>query len=96
MTRRKKPEMRIYIGMYELLPEEHYGCEGVSSMTEEEVKVEITRQQQVLGPDNPKAMDSYTPEALVGEYTPGLFEETFNNDLRNGLNTSSYWIRMFN
>lgn len=88
--------MRIYVGMYELLPKEHCGYEGITAMTEAEVKDEISRQQRVLGPDNPKAMDSYTPEALVGEFTPELFEETFNNDLENGLNTSSYWIRMFN
>ena len=92
----KQGTVTIFVGLYRLLPKEHYGYEGVMEMTRNEVRQEVRRQQATLGPGNPDAMDSYTEEKLIGEYDAALFEETFNNDLHEAFNTADYWIRIFN
>ena len=81
--------MNIYMGRWELLPPEWEGINGLYGKTEEEIALEITRQQQVcedaLGDD-----DDY-----IGRYNPLQFEETFNQDLEKQLTSDTYFIKIY-
>ena len=92
--------MRIYIGSWELLDEkEPSRIEWVEGATEKEIEDEVNRQSSILLSSlkrNPSDMCSYTPEKLVGVYSPEVFCATFNGDLHQAFNTDDYFIRMFN
>ena len=92
--------MRIYIGSWELLDEkEPSRIEWVEGATEKEIEDEVNRQSSILlssSKNKPSDMCSYTPDKLVGVYTPEVFCATFNGDLHQAFNTGDYFIRMFN
>ena len=83
--------MRIYVGRWDLLPEDWDGDQGLNEKPKYDIIDEVARQRVVLY--RPSPMDSYG--CLVGSYTPKEFEATFNNDLWNKLNTKDYWIKIF-
>ncbi len=80
--------MKIYVGRWDLLPEEWEGINGLYEKSEKEIKAEISRQVDEMD----KTGDN---DNTVAIYTPAEFEETFNDD--NGeLNGGKYWMKIFN
>lgn len=91
--------MRIYIGSWALLDKkEPSRIEWVEGATEKEIEDEVNRQSTILlssSKDKPSDMCSYTPEKLVGVYTPEVFCATFNGDLHGAFNTKDYFVKMY-
>ena len=80
--------MKIYVGRWDLLPEEWEGYNGLSKMDHWDTSEELSREIR-------KYAETHTKEDnLMGVYTPEEFEETFNQDLEK-LNTQTYWIKIF-
>lgn len=76
--------MKIYVGRWDLLPEELEGYNGLSKMDSWDASEEVAREMRHMKEDK-----------LIGEYTPQEFEETFNQDLNGEVNTKKYWIKIF-
>ena len=75
--------MKIYVGLWSLLPEDWEGINGLYEKSEYEIKQEIGRQMDSCYDDN------------VGSYTPIEFEETFNGDNEGNFNGTIYFIKIF-
>ena len=90
-----------YIGRWDRRPADWPGngteLRGLYETDEKTIKEEVARQKAMMPkPANADPMDSYHfPGALIGEYTLQEFEETFNNDLDESLNTKDYFIKIF-
>ena len=78
--------MTIYVGRWNLLPEEWEGINGLYEKSEEEIKAELDRQI--------KTDEGYHDDYL-GIYTKMEFEETFNGDNEGDFNGTEYFIKMF-
>lgn len=76
--------MRIYVGRWDLLPEEMEGYNGLSKMDSWDASEEVAREMRHTKEDK-----------LIGEYTEVEFEDTFNQDINNSLRTDRYWIKIF-
>lgn len=75
--------MTIYVGRWDLLPDEWEGINGLYEKTEEEIMAEVSREVDADA-DN-----------FVAVYTPEEFEETFNGDNNRTLHGTDYWIKIF-
>ncbi len=82
--------MKIYVGRWDLLPEDWEGINGLYEKPEWLIKHEIARQYEADMLRNPLGC-----QFLIGEYTPIQFEETFNGDNERKLNGTDYWIKIF-
>lgn len=78
--------MRIYVGLWSLLPSSWEGYNGLVEKSEEEIKEELSREIST----NTGYYDNY-----LAIYTRAEFEDTFNQYLNGGLSTGKYWIRIF-
>ena len=78
--------MRIYVGLWSLLPSSWEGYNGLVDKSEEEIKEELSREIST----NTGYYDNY-----LAIYTRAELEDTFNQDLNGGLSTGKYWIRIF-
>lgn len=76
--------MKIYVGRWDLLPEEWEGYNGLSKMDSWDASEEVAREKRHMKEDK-----------LIGEYTDLEFEDTFNQDINNSLRTDTYWIKIF-
>lgn len=83
--------MTIYVGRWDLLPEEWEGINGLYEKSEEEIKAEVIR-QFILANDKPYDTDI---DPIIGSYTPIEFEETFNYDSEQKMDSDIYWIKIF-
>lgn len=81
--------MKIYVGRWNLLPEEWEGYNGLCEKSEEEIRSETKRQQNFL------LLYTGREDDFVGGHTPEEFEDTFNQDLIGAFNNEKYWIRIF-
>lgn len=86
--------MKIYVGRWDLLPPEWEGYNGLMEKNEEEIKKEVLRQQAVDFVAFCKK-ERGSADAVIGIYVPKKFEEMFNGDICDAVNTSDYWIRVF-
>lgn len=76
--------MKIYVGQWELLPEEWEGINGMYDKKEEEILAEISRQCDIAEDD-----------LYIAVYTPQEFEETFNHTLDPTFSPDKYFIKIF-
>lgn len=76
--------MKIYVGRWDLLPEDMEGYNGLSKMDSWDASEEVARE-----------MGHMKEDKLIGEYTDLEFEDTFNQDINNSLRTDTYWIKIF-
>lgn len=76
--------MKIYVGRWDLLPEDMEGYNGLSKMDGWDASEEVAREMRHMKEDK-----------LIGEYTDLEFEDTFNQDINNSLRTDTYWIKIF-
>ena len=81
--------MRIYVGRWDLLPEEWGGINGLNEKLESEIKREIARQLYIT------LREEGIADKLVACYTPREFEETFNQCTEEILCSDVYFIRIF-
>lgn len=80
--------MTIYVGRWDLLPEDWEGINGLYDASEEEIAEEVKRQNVLCFGENDEKYDN------IGFYTPFEFEEEFNAN-KGDLNGGSYWIKIF-
>lgn len=75
--------MKIYVGRWDLLPEEWEGYNGLCKMDSWDTSEEVSREKR------------HSKDKIIGEYTVEEFEETFNQDINNVFRTDTYWIKIF-
>lgn len=75
--------MKIYVGRWDLLPEDMEGYNGLSKMDSWDASEEVAREKR------------HFDDKFIGEYSGEEFEDTFNQDLNNSLRTDRYWIKIF-
>ena len=78
--------MRIYVGLWSLLPKEWEGYNGLVEKTEEEINAELSREI---------ALPEGYYDNILAIYTRKEFEETLNQDLNHEFRTDKYWVRFF-
>lgn len=81
--------MAIYVGRWDLLPENWEGINGLYERGENEIQHEALEEERVCK-ERP-----FDKDFLPGIYTPMQFEETFNGDNERKLNGTDYWIKIF-
>lgn len=81
--------MKIYVGRWDLLPDEWEGYNGLCEKSEREISYECDRELD----------ESLEKEGMedkfVACYTPEEFEDTFNTCLDESFSADIYWIRIF-
>lgn len=80
--------MKIYVGRWDLLPEEWEGINGLYEATKQDIVSELIREIEQY------AM-SHRKEDFMGAYTLEEFEDTFNHCLTRFLDSRVYWIKIF-
>ena len=92
--RQKIPRtMKIFIGRFDLLPEDWEGINGLNEKKESEIKAEVRRQQAlVVADDEMSGNDDYD---YIDEYTQKEFEDTFNHSTSSFISSEHYWIKIF-
>ena len=83
--------MKIYVGRWDLLPEDWEGVEGLYDRTEKEIADEVDREIGVWARRPP--YNQYNN--FMGFYSPEEFEETFNHTLTEFIDSKDYWIKIF-
>lgn len=83
--------MKIYIGRWDLLPEDWEGYNGLVEKNKYDIIDEIVREKMIARESDDEDID----EDMIDSFTPKQFEETFNQDLENIFNNKTYWIRIF-
>lgn len=81
--------MNIYVGRWDLLPEEWEGYNGLSEKDEEEISEELNREMNLFYEKN-----GYD-DNNIARYDHLDFEDTFNQTLTNHISSKHYWIRIF-
>lgn len=81
--------MRVYVGRWDLLPEDWEGINGLYEKSEGEICDEIRRQMNVFYDKN-----GYD-DNNIAKYTGLEFEETFNADNEGTFNGTTYFIKFF-
>ena len=84
-----KKEMKIYVGRWNLLPEELEGNNELSEKSEKEIAHECEEEKGW------SLATEGMEDKFVGVYTPKEFEETFNGCLDESFAADIYWIRIF-
>lgn len=79
----EQSNMKIYVGRWDLLPEDWEGYNGLSKMDSWDASEEVSREKR------------HHEDNLIGEYDAAEFEDTFNQDLEGAFNTKEYWIKIF-
>ena len=81
--------MIIYVGRWDILPEDWEGINGLYEKGQDEIRAEIDRQMNAY-------YDKYhRDDCNIGGYTPTEFEETFNGDNNAELHGTTYFIKIF-
>lgn len=81
--------MEIYVGRWNLLPEDWEGINGLYEKSEDEIRAEVSREADVDQEQNP-----HDPDNLIAVYSLAEFEETFNAD-EGTFNGKRYWVKFF-
>lgn len=81
--------MKIYVGRWDLLPEEWEGIAGLYEATKEEIVKELVREIDAYAKTHIKE------DNRMGVYTIEEFEAEFNEDLDGSFSTKTYWVRIF-
>ena len=76
--------MKIYVGRWDLLPNEWEGYNGLSEKSEAEIRMEVSRE-----------VSEQEEDSFIAIYTPEEFEETFNQCLTRFIDSNTYWIKIF-
>ena len=85
--------MKIYVGRFDLLPEDWEGVNGLHDKKESEIKAEIKRQNNlVLDNDEMSNNNDYD---YIDEYSIKEFEDTFNHSTSGFISSEDYWIKIF-
>lgn len=80
--------MTIYVGRWDLLPEDFEGINGLYDASEKEIREEVYRQDALCVDEMDDQYDH------IGIYTVEEFEEEFNAN-EGALNGGKYWIKFF-
>ena len=80
--------MNIYVGRWDLLPDEWEGINGLYEKSEEEIAKEVYRQVA-------KIVAHGDLDANIGRYADKEFEEFFNGQLQDNISSVDYWIKFF-
>lgn len=83
--------MKIYIGRWDLLPEDWEGYNGLVEKNKFDIIDEIVREKMIARESDDEDLD----EDMIDSFTPKQFEEMFNQDLEDIFNNKTYWIRIF-
>lgn len=75
--------MKIYVGRWDLLPDDMEGYNGLSEMDSWYASEEVAREKR------------HSDDKFIGEYTGEEFEETFNQFLTQFIDSRDYWIKIF-
>ena len=86
--------MKIFIGRFDLLPEDWEGVNGLDDKKESEINAEVRRQQALVVADDELSgsVDYYD---YIDEYTQKEFEDTFNYSTSGFISSEHYWIKIF-
>lgn len=76
--------MKIYVGRWDLLPEEWEGINGLYDKSEEEIFDEVVREKLIWQKQN-----------YIGVFDAEEFEDTFNQCLTHFIDSRIYWIKIF-
>lgn len=76
--------MKIYVGRWDLLPEEWEGVNGLYEKSEKEIEAEVSRE-----------VDLDEEDCFIAIYEDEEFEETFNHTLTEHISSNKYWIKIF-
>ena len=82
--------MKIYVGRWDLLPEEWEGYNGLSEKSEEEIIAEVKREIDAWEDIYHNPYNNF-----MGFYSLKDFEETFNQCLTHFIDSRDYWIKIF-
>ena len=82
--------MKIYVGRWDLLPEEWEGYNGLIEKSEEEIRAEISREVDI-----DTRCNTFDQDNNIAIYTEKEFEEAFNYDSERKMDSDIYWIRIF-
>ena len=85
----KANDIIVYVGRWDLLPEEWEGINGLYEKTRDELREEVGRQMDIALDNDLEGRD------FIGAYTLEEFEETFNQCLTHFIDSSVYWIKFF-
>ena len=80
--------MNIYVGRWDLLPLEWEGYNGLVQRNRQEIVKELGREIEIY------AKKFFEEDNVMGVYTPEEFEEAFNYDVINKMDSDVYWIRI--
>ena len=81
--------MKIYVGRWDLLPEEWEGINGLYEATKQDIVSELIREIEQY------AMSHRKEDNFMGAYTLEEFEDTFNQCLTHFIDSRVYWIKIF-
>lgn len=76
--------MKIYVGRWDLLPEEWEGYNGFCEKSENEIFDEVVREIPLCKIPN-----------YIGVFDADEFEDTFNLSLTHFIDSKDYWIKIF-
>lgn len=82
--------MKVYVGRWDLLPEEWEGINGLYEKSEEEIKAEVKREIDAWEDIHHNPYNNF-----MGFYNPDEFEDTFNQCLTHFIDSKDYWIKIF-
>ena len=75
--------MIIYVGRWDLLPEEWEGYNGLNTKDHWDIAEEVSREKR------------HVKDKFIDEYTAEEFEDTFNQGLTRFIDSRNYWIKIF-
>ena len=81
--------MTIFVGRWDALPAEVEGYNGLVNMNREEIVREVAREMELY---ETKFREE---DSMMGAYTPQEFEEAFNYDSNQKMDSDIYWIRIY-
>lgn len=83
--------MKVYVGMWDLLPKSWEGIMGLESATEKEIADEVKREIDEWANKPP-----YNPyNNKMGFYSIKEFEASFNYETKDPFTSDKYWIKIF-
>jgi hypothetical protein len=83
--------MLIYVGRWDLLPEDWEGVNGLYVKSQADIEREVDLEEY-------EANNLCLDDRYIGKYTPEQFEEEINhfvNDSREGFSCVTHWIKFF-
>lgn len=83
----EKKDIIVYVGRWDLLPEEWEGINGLYEKSRDELREEVGRQMDIALDDDRDDRD------YIGAYTLEEFEEEFNGSHSGWLTSDDYWIK---